>query len=192
MPSAAARPAALRDTSGPSACATVTRPASFQSMPPAPSTYRSDPAMTPPARAAHTNPWCGLSTWRARNGSQRPTLMRPRMRSRALTASGVPGAIAWARWRRTGSGSPSSSASPKMPGGAGRSSRPSSCDNAGAFMAVSSVRGRSPRQVSRHPPDRRRAMRPCPAWAAASRMEPDRRVGEVPAAGWLRPTLWDR
>jgi Type II CAAX prenyl endopeptidase Rce1-like len=60
------------------------------------------------------------------NGSQRPTLMRPRIRSRAQDASGVPGApgaIAWARWRRTGSGSPSSSASPKRPGAGGQLQR---------------------------------------------------------------------
>jgi len=59
----------------------------------------------------------------ARNGSQRPILMWPPIRSRAEVASGVPGAIAWARWRLTGSGSPSNSALEKPPGLADRSKR---------------------------------------------------------------------
>ena len=123
IPSAPARPAALRDTSGPSPWATVTRPASFQSMTPAPSRYRSVPVISPAALAAQTKPWWGSSTWRARNGSQRPTLMLPRMASRAEVARGVPGATAMARWRRTGSGSPSSSAGSNRSGPAGRSTR---------------------------------------------------------------------
>jgi hypothetical protein len=47
------RPAALRDTSGPSACMTRTRPRIFQFNAPCPSAYRSEPTMTPPARGPH-------------------------------------------------------------------------------------------------------------------------------------------
>src|SRR5581483_8518818 len=49
----------------------------------------------------------------ASNGSQRPTLMRPRMVSRMAGARGAPGRMAWVRYRRTGSGSPASSAGSK-------------------------------------------------------------------------------
>src|SRR5215211_4228308 len=78
--------------------------------------------MTPAALAVQTNPWPGPRTWRARKGSQRPTLIRPRMASRAEVCRGMPGAIAWVRWRRTGSASPSSPAGSNPSGPAGRSS----------------------------------------------------------------------
>jgi hypothetical protein len=64
-------------------------------MAPCPSAYRSEPTMTPPARAVHTKPWCGASICRARNRTHRlPSLIEPCIRKRAEAARGVPGAIA--------------------------------------------------------------------------------------------------
>jgi len=59
--------------------------------------------------------------------------MVPRIRSRAEVASGVFGEIARVRCRRTGSGSPSSSASLKAAGSAARSNRSSNSDTGGVM-----------------------------------------------------------
>ena len=99
----------------PSACMSGTSPASRQSAAPAPSTYRSEPLIRPAARADHTNPLCGLITSCARNGSHRPIRIVPRIRSRAVRASGVPLATAVVRYRSTGAGSPSSSPAENAP-----------------------------------------------------------------------------
>ena len=102
---------------------TGTSPASRQSAAPAPSTYRSEPLIRPAARADHTNPLCGLITSCARNGSHRPIRIVPRIRSRAVRASGVPVATAAVRCRSTGAGSPSSSPAENAPGSAAHTTR---------------------------------------------------------------------
>ena len=50
--------------------------------------------MTPATRAVQTVPYLGASNCRARNGTQRPSLILPRMPNRAPAAQGVPGSIA--------------------------------------------------------------------------------------------------
>ena len=98
--SAITRPAAERVISGPEAVMIGMIPSSFHRISPAPSKSRSNPVIGIPyirTVALQIIPRPQWITCSAVNGSQRPSLISPCIRSRTAEASGVPGVMAWAR-----------------------------------------------------------------------------------------------